>query len=62
MIVRDNSMPFSCIYFLKKKEHAYNNFKQFLMNIRDHGEVEVVRSENEDNSRGKTHGDYWLIG
>lgn len=46
MIVRDDFTRFTWLYFLKNKIDAFKKFEQFLADVRDHGEVEAVRSDN----------------
>lgn len=47
MTVRDEYIiRFMWPYFLKKKGDAHKMFEQVLADIRDHGEVGAVRSDN----------------
>ena len=52
MIIRDDFTRFSWICFLKEKKDAYKKFEEFLADIRGHGEVESIRSDNGGNLRG----------
>ena len=46
MIVRDDFTRYSWLYFLRHKSDASAKFEQFLSDVRGHGDVECVRSDN----------------
>ena len=46
MIVRDDLTRFTWLFFLKHKSDAADKFEEFLASVRDHGEVEIVRSDD----------------
>lgn len=43
MIVRDDYICFTWLYFLERNGDAYKTFELLLTNIRGHGKVEAVR-------------------
>lgn len=51
-IIRDDYTRMASVYVFNNKSDARENFAQFISNVRDHGEVEVVRSDNGEEFTG----------